>query len=113
MDSVVFVTQVPNRKDKTTGAWVPAFNIGPAAEFGRIETMLPPNAAFFNSDELVRTLRNKLSAYSYIRGDSIVCAGDPAIIAAAGSVLADITRKYKLLKWERNVSRYVPVEISL
>jgi hypothetical protein len=110
---IVFVTQVPNRKDKMTGAWVPAFNIGPAAEHGQIVTMLPANAAFFQSADLIKTLKDKLSAYNFNRGDSVVCSGDPAIIAVAGSILADIGRKYRLLKWERQVGRYVAVEIHL
>lgn len=110
---IVFITQIPNRRDKATGAWAPSFSVGPAAEWGTIKTIMPSNASFFDASNLLRQLKSALKEYDFHRGDSIVCSGDPVIIAVAGSVLADLGRKYRLLKWERSVSRYVAVEVHL
>lgn len=113
-EAIVFVTQIPNRKDKATGVWAPAFNIAPAAEFGTIVTIIPANASFFATESLVRQMKEKLREYNFNRGDSIVCSGDPSVIAVAGSILADNpARKYRILKWEKSVSRYISVEINL
>lgn len=110
---VVFVTQVPTRRDPVTKVFSPSINIGPAGEHGQIEVMMPANSAFYASADLVRELREKLKAYSFERGDSILALGDPAILAVAGSVLAQWTNRYRILKWDRIVKRYLMVEIAL
>lgn len=111
--AIVFVTQIPNRRDHATGAMLPAFNIAPAVEHGTIEQVMPPSASFFNTVEMVKHMRLKLGEYNYERGDSVVCSGDPIVIAAAGAILAERNRNLRLLKWDRNVGRYVPVEVHL
>lgn len=109
----VFITQIPNRRDPNTGAMVPAFDAMPAAEHGEIVVLMPASFSLFNTSEMVRQLRNTLVDYSFTRGDAVVPAGDPAIIFATGAVLAEQHRKMRILKWERSVKRYVPVEVSL
>lgn len=111
--AVVFVTQVPSRRDPVTRVVTPSVNIGPAGEHGRLEIMMPANAAFYATQDLVHTLREKLRAYDYSRGDSILALGDPAILAVAGSVLALWTRRYRILKWDRQIKRYLCVEVAL
>ncbi len=110
---VVFVTQVPTRRDRETAKLIPSVNIGPAAEFGTLHIIFPAAAAFYASAELVRQMRTTLRAYNFARGDSLLALGDPAILAVAGSVLALTTRQYRVLKWDRRTSRYISVEISL
>ena len=110
---VVFVTQVPTRRDRETGALTPTVNIGPAGAHGKIEVMMPAQAAFYNPVDLVRDLRFKLKPYDFDRGDSLLALGDPAILAVAGSVLAQWVIKYRILKWDRQIGRYNAVEIRL
>lgn len=112
-DRKVFVTQIPNRRDRVTQAMVPVFNVDPASEHGEIEIIMPAGSSIFNTEEMVKHMRNKLSQYNYVRGDSVICAGDPVIIATAGAILSDMTRDYRLLRWEKLVKRYVPVEVHL
>lgn len=110
---VVFVTQVPTKRDRESGQLTPTVNIGPAGEHGTIEVMMPAQAAFYNTVDLVRDLRTKLKPYNFERGDSLLALGDPAILAVAGSVLAQWTSKYRILKWDRQIGRYNAVEIRL
>lgn len=112
-EAVVWVTQVPTRFDRVTKTVTPSVNIGPAGRHGRIEVMMPDGAAFYATAQLVSTLRQKLKGYSFDRGDSLLCLGDPAIIAVAGSLLAQWTRKYRILKWDRQISDYNSVEVAL
>lgn len=113
MKPQVWVTQIPNRRDKSTGAVVPAVNISPASEHGDVHVLMPPNASFFATGDLIDQLRTGLRDYDYERGDSVICLGDPAIIAVAGAVLAERTRRFVVLRWDRNIGRYVRVEISM
>lgn len=109
----VFVTQVPNRRDKNTGTMVPAVNIGPAQEHGSIEILLPPQAAFFATADLVRQIDEKLKDYDYDAGDCVVALGDPSIIGAVCAWLGKYKGKFTMLKWDRNISRYVPARITV
>lgn len=109
----VWITQIPNRRDTATGMLVPAVNVSPASEHGEIHVLMPANASFFATGDLVDQLRKGLRDYDYERGDSIVCLGDPAIIAVTGAVLMERTQRFVVLRWDRNIGRYVRVEISL
>jgi hypothetical protein len=113
MQAKVFVTQIPNRRDRETGAMVPSFNISPAAEYGEIHLLMPAGASFYASAHMVSHLRKELRAYSFERGDAIVPAGDPSIIMATGAVLAEYTKQMRVLKWDRQIGRYIPVEVNL
>ncbi len=108
----VFVTQIPNRRAEG-GALIPTFNIGPAVEHGEIVVIMPAEANFFNTSEMVKQLRKGLKDYSWARGDSVVCTGDPVIITTTGAILAEMTKNYKLLKWDKMARRYVPIDIHL
>lgn len=112
-EAKVFITQIPHRKDAETGAFVPAFNIGPAAEFGELTVMLPPRTSFHATAELVMHLRKSLDAYNFERGDHLLALGDPAIIAAASALLGRLHGKFSLLKWDRNIGRYIPAIINV
>lgn len=109
----VYITQVPHRHDPETGAFVPSVNIGPAAEYGEVVVMMPPRAPFHATADLVRQLQNHLQYYDYEAGDSLVAMGDPAVIAAASAILGKRFGNIRLLKWDRNVSRYLPAHIQV
>lgn len=113
MTATVWVTQVPNRRDKVTGALTPAVNISPASEHGELRIMMPPQASFFATGDLVLQLREQLRNYDYARGDSVICLGDPAIIAITGALLAEVSRRFVVLRWDKNIGRYVRVQVSM
>lgn len=109
----VFVTQVPNRRDKETGALVPSVNIGPASEFGELIIMMPPTAAFFATADLVDQLKNHLEKYDYDNGDVLVALGDPAVIGTACALLGKMRDRFSMLRWDRQLGRYLKVVIKL
>ena len=109
----VFVTQIPQRKDRETGVYVPVVNIAPAAEYGEIVTIMPPQAAFYNTKDLVTQMREALKEYDYEAGDCIVSLGDPAVIGVAFAVLGQRFGKFTVLKWDKNVERYAPARVVL
>ena len=109
----VFVTQVPHRRDPETRAFVPAVNISPAAEHGEIVVMMPPRAAFHATGDLVKQMKDQLQHYNYERGDSIVAMGDPAVIAVACAILGKDHGKFIVLKWDRQLGRYIPSHVTV
>ncbi len=111
--AVVWVTQVPNRRDRSTGTFVPAVNISPASEHGEVRVLMPPDASFFATADLVTQLRTGLRDYDFERGDSVIALGDPAIIAVAGAILTERSRSFNILRWDKNIGRYVKIKIAL
>lgn len=109
----VFVTQVPLKRDPVTQAKVPVFNVAPASEHGELDVMMPPAAAFFNTDELVRQLSLKLFDYDYARGDSLMLLGDSAVIAATVAIVAHRAKRFAILRWDRNIGRYLRVSMTV
>ena len=109
----VYITQVPHRRDKETMASVPSVNIGPASEHGEVVVMMPPRAPFHATADLVKQLWAYLRNYDYEAGDSIVAMGDPAVIAVACALLGKEFGRFTILKWDRNVSRYLPSHVNI
>lgn len=108
----VFVSQIPNRRDHLTGTLTPSINITPAEEHGELVIMMPPQASFHATFDMIRQLRDHLQHYNFEAGDSVVCTGDPSIIFAVGWVLREFNQKARILKWDRNVGRYFPSEFK-
>ncbi len=108
----VYVTQIPHKKDPETDAFVPILNITPATEHGEVEVLMPPRAAFFDTRDLIRQLEEKLKHYDYEAGDSIVTLGDPVVAAAACAILGR-HGKFTVLKWDKQLGRYVTARIAL
>ena len=109
----VFIPQVPQRRDKATQALEPAVNINPAQEHGDLVVMLPSNANFYATSDLVAQLANHLDSYCYEEGDIIVAIGDPTIMAAAFSYLGAKFGKFKIGKWDRSMQRYLLATINV
>lgn len=110
---IVFVTQIPNRRDKETGKMVAAVNIAPAMEFGEPRVLIAGQASFFATADLVRQLRLGLRDYNFARGDSIIALGDPAIIAATAAIVAERNKQFAILRWDNVVKRYIKVTITI
>ena len=109
----VYITQVPNRRDPETNTFVPTVNIAPAAEHGEPIILMPPRSSFFATSDLVKQLREKLEHYDYEAGDSIVAMGDPAVIAVACAILGKLHGRFRVLKWDKNLRRYIPSHVSV
>lgn len=108
----VYVTQIPHRKDSETGAFVPTVNLSPAHEHGEVVVCMPPRAAFFATQDLVKQLSEKLCDYNYEAGDCLVALGDPAVIAVACAILGRMG-KFTVLKWDKQLGRYSPARVVI
>jgi hypothetical protein len=108
-ENIVYVIQeVPG-----TQAGNPKINIMGAADYGKIKFLLPElSQIIFSPGPLIFKLRKGLKDFK--EGDHLLLTGDPAIIGVACSIVSDITNgKYNLLKWDRQESKYYPIEINL
>ncbi|HEY6020831.1 MAG TPA: hypothetical protein VIY48_13315 [Candidatus Paceibacterota bacterium] len=109
----VFITQLPHKRDPVTKALVPSINITPATEHGELVFMMPPQASFHATGDLVAQMKKHLKEYDFEAGDSIVALGDPAIIAVAFGILGKYNNKFNVLKWDRNLGRYVVAKVVI
>ena len=99
-----------------TKAGRPKINIMGASRYstsGKFKFLLPEDSQMiFSPGPLIFQLRQKLRDFT--SEDYLLLTGDPAIIGVACSIVSDITNgKYKLLKWDKQESKYYPISINL
>ena len=94
-------------------AGTPKINIIGAQKYGDFKFLLPEfSQMIFSPGPLVYKLRQGLK--NFTDDDHLLLTGDPALIGVACSIVSDITGgKYKLLKWDKQESKYYPIEINL
>lgn len=107
--AVVYITQ--EKAKKQNGEWVPEFNLSPAAEFGKLEILMPPGHSFFSPVPVVRALKEKLA--NFCEDDFILPIGDPSIMIAAAMIAGEKNSgRVKLLKWDRFQQSYVAIQLD-
>ena len=96
-----------------TKAGNPKINIMGASNYGNFKFLLPEfSQMIFSPAPLVYKLRQGLK--NFTDNDHLLLTGDPALIGVACSIVSDITGgKYKLLKWDKQESKYYPISINL
>ena len=110
--SKVFIPHVPSRFDKVTRSWIPTVEIALASKFGEIVTMLPPDAARAAINPCVTAMREQMAGFT--AEDWVVAVGDPSLIGAACVIATSKTRGLlRLLKWDRMLGDYIPIEVKL
>lgn len=108
----VYVPQVPSRLDPVLRDWVPTVNLKPAEAHGEVIVLLPPQASRMATAPLVVALREQMAGFT--EGDYLVAVGDPSILAAAACIAARKTGGVlRILKWDRQTSTYIPVEMNV
>jgi hypothetical protein len=92
--------------------WLPQVDISPAKRFGEVNIMLPPEANRLHAAPIAQVLREKMVDYS--DRDCFVALGDPTIIAMAACIAHQKARGLlRILKWDRNTSDYIMVEVRV
>ena len=88
-------------------------NIRSAEKFGDLKIVLPDNKQMIlSSGPLTFKLQKELRDFN--DNDYLLLIGDPAIIEVAGAIAADINNgRFKVLKWDRNETKYYDIEIDL
>ena len=88
-------------------------NIRSAEKFGDLKVLLPDNRQIvLSSGPISFKLRQELKTFS--DDDYLLLIGDPAIIAVAAAVAANVNNgRFKVLKWDRDDKAYYDIEIDL
>lgn len=88
-------------------------NIASAQDYGRLETVLPPNAQIaFSVVPTVRRIQRKLNRFT--DDDYLLLIGDPSAIGICCAVAASVNNgRFKCLKWDKRERRYTPLEVDL
>ena len=88
-------------------------NTRSAEKFGDLKVCLPDNRQMvLSSGPLTFKLKQELKDFN--DDDYLLLIGDPAIIAVAGAIAADVNNgRFKILKWDRNEMKYYDIEIDL
>ena len=103
----VFAPQQPSRFDTSTRLWIPTMNMQPAAKYGELVVLLPPNANRLHTVPLLEALKAGMA-------DWLVAVGDPSLIAAAACIASRKTGGIlRLLKWDRLTSDYIAAEMTI
>lgn len=105
----VFIPQVVERV--TAGRRVPVYDFTPAAAFGTLTPILDPE-----DDPLFiarMTVKIKEALKDFTPDDYLVCVGDPTVLAACAGAIFLRRKTVKMLKWDRHMGRYIPVEVTL
>ena len=78
----------------------PKFNLLPAAEYGDLQTLLPPGQVMMATAPTIRVLRDKLRSFS--DSDFLLAIGDPIAIGMSVAIAAGFNSgKIRMLKWDQ------------
>jgi hypothetical protein len=80
-----------------------------AREFGQVEILLSGRIGAPEFGKASLRVFDKLRRVT--REDWLIPAGHPSLIAWAGIVMAHHTGTLRMLVWDRNASRYIPLEL--
>ena len=85
-----------------------------ATNFGDLEILITAEeqTASFSTQPTIRKLNRLLANFN--DDDYLLLTGDPAAIALAASVAARQNNgRFKMLKWDRKLNKYYPVEVDI
>jgi len=112
MKNTVYIVQEPQRRDRITGEFVPAFDLTPASIYGDLKVILPPGNSMLSTAPMVAKLKYELRNFN--DDDYLLAVGDPAAMTAAAAIAAKNNRgKYVLLKWDREARSYITLRIEI
>ena len=91
----------------------PGRNVLSAEKYGKLKTCLPSNRQIVLSPgPTVFKLKKALSSFS--DDDYLLMMGDPSIIGVACAIASNNNRgKFKVLKWDKQETKYYPIQINL
>jgi len=110
--SRVFVVQEPMRRNSDTGDFEPMMNFNSAMEYGELNVCLAPGRVALSPAPMIKKLNESLA--DFCDDDYLIAVGDPSAIAAAAAIASRNNRgKFKILKWDKNMSGYIKVAIEI
>ena len=104
----------------------PHMNISPATIFGELIFMMEPGEHAFNPTRVVHTMRDCVEVNKLTPEDYLLLIGDPVLIGCAVAIVDQWLQshdmgerkslqphKLRILKWDRELRRYLPIELPL
>ena len=108
--SKVFIIQEPVKHGPN--GMEPLMDFRKVLEYGDPIICLPPGKVSLSPGPTIDMLRDKLRTYT--DNDYIVSVGDPSAIFIAAMLVGELNRGCcKLLKWDKDIKRYIEVKIDL
>jgi len=106
--SKVYIVCEPTHR--IAGERIRAVDLSPAAEYGEPIILLKSTSSLIDSQPLVETLCERLA--TFCDDDWLVPIGEPALMCIAAMVAASMNKgRVKFLKWDRQLSRYIPIKV--
>jgi len=109
--AVVYAVQNPHWKDRSTGRFVPKYDLSSCEEYGELRFLLSPTAQPFDADDILATLTPGLSLIS--EDDFILLIGNPVLIALVSIEAAENVDHLNFLQWNGIERRYTPISVDL
>lgn len=107
----VFVPNVPTRYDHVIQQRVPSIDISKAAEFGDIKLLSDYDPSAGKTDFKSALIDMELLNIETGTAPYVLMAGDPILISMAIHHCLERFGMVTALRWDRNNSRYEPVEL--
>jgi hypothetical protein len=107
----VFIPHVAEKFDAGSNRRAPALDFSAAAIFGQLTPVLDPGDDPMFLARITPKIRATLD--SFTQNDYLLAAGDPSVIAACAGVIFRRFDKVKMLKWDRKLKTYIPLEVCL
>lgn len=106
----VFIVQEPQRR--TVRGIERTVDLTPAAAYGQLIVLLPPNKSPLSGAPVVNELRRALSDFG--ETDYLLAVGAPTFIGWATALAADANRgRVRMLIWDREARNYIEVAAQL
>src|ERR1700692_2817423 len=101
MISKVFLPQVVQRFDHSTGSMMPAFDFSAAAQYGQLTPILEETDDAMFLARITPKMRAALEDFK--EGDYLLAVGDPAVIAVCAGLILRRFKRLNMLKWDRKL----------
>lgn len=106
----VYIPHNVFRFDHATQSKVPAYNFQPALLFGELTPVLSSEDNLFMYQECVNKCQKALADCK--PDDFLLPVGDPVIMSICAHIMAGKNSVIKMLKWDKYMKRYIPVDLK-
>ena len=110
MTSKVFLPQVVQRFEHSSGRMVKAFDFSSAAQFGELTPILDSTDDPMFLARLTPKIRTALENFG--EHDYLLAVGDPGVIAICSGLILRRRKKLRMLKWDRKLKIYISLEVN-
>jgi len=107
----VFVPQVVERYNNDKGRFEPVFDLSTATVFGTLTPILNPTDNPIYLARLTSRIRDGLKDFDADR-DCFLAIGDPSLIAVCSGLILRRQKQFKMLKWDKKMTRYIVMDIN-